>query len=861
MSPGWSAKDLSLLAVEVSRMHRISHDEIMSMNLKSGTKISYVRKNGSESMLDYLWKYNDEESKTRFKLCLMETQFKNCTDGAVDNLLLLLPTASKESQATIFIMFYKLATKYKVHDEKVLCECRAYIHITFLRQPILKTLIAYSLSRADLVFKIFTYEEVIEMSLFDPKGLSPEDPRSIRLVKRIFSNMDKASFKYSKRILRDMDERLFLYLPDRLSSTGYSHLRELIRELSPDKIQTISKMTTDDSVIRLFLPLKMDDVRKFFTYKDIDVRIESVRHINNVELMEKFLEVNQFIYGRSMLKLLCRYFRSWLKKGTNEKHRLSTMHSEVVAPMVRSRNTSRRLLGVYLMDSFISEGIIEAPGCAQLLFDSDYEIRKVGCKYSGISLSFKEMSTKIESYQSYDVDGCVEYIKSYQPKGVVSTLKKVFDSKMADIIGGKKGMEEVSIHGFLNLFSGMRYDIGACVDVIYKCCFEKLSNDIYGKEYERLRIYCKNMNECCKYYYSMALDSSKSSLWRLVEVLLHINHLGVILQVSQYLNAALKSGVLGRHDLLEIIDMSFNRVKDCKVSFRRSGGIPLLFAAILKSCPFVIDNILEKLFELINRGDNATQLHCLNILSRIIDDGCLSSKIPFKMTELFKLAFRCSRSHPWAIRNAGIEIFSHLVRKVFVKDSECIASMAYKELRGLLYKELSSCYSEENNVLAFLILHLYGRIKKLDKEEVKLVRRFSSKSGVIGSKSKNICEGKEWTKPGQPEGQMAFDHKLSEGEILLRLLILLDSEHAGERRMAERYMKDTYKLSLHSEEYFKHRIAERICSIGYRDIAIQGLRKYNLSVEKSLSCFFRDSPSNERFDFEYNMSLMQKYKN
>lgn len=841
-------------------MHRISHDEIMSMNLKSETKISYVRKNGPECMLDYPWKYNDEESKTRFKLCLMETQFKNCTDDAVNNLLLLLPIASKENQVKIFIMFYKLATKYKVYDEKVLYECKAHIHVAILRQSILKILVAYSLSKTDLIFRIFTYEEAIEMSLFNPKSLSPEDPSSIRLVKRIFSNMDKASFKYSKRILRDMDERLFLYLPDRLSSTGYSYLRELIKELSPDKIQTIGRMVTDDSVTRLFLPLEMDDVHRFFTYKDIDVRIESIRHINNAELMREFLEVNQFIYSRSMLKLLSRYFRSWLKRGTNEKHRLSTIHAEIISPMVRSRNTSRRLLGVYLMDSMVSEGIIKAPECTELLFDSDYEIRKIGCKYGGISLNLKEIRMKIESYQSYDVDGCVEYIKSYKPEGVVGTLKKVFDSKVAEIVSEEKRIEDVSIHGFLKLFSEMRYDIRAHVDVIYKCCFEKLSNDIYGKECERLIIYCKNMNECCKYYYEMALNSGKDSSWKLVEVLLHINHLGVILQVSQYLNAALKSGVLGRPELLEIIDMSFNRIKDCKVSFRRSGGIPLLFVAILKNCPFIIDNIIEKLFELINKGDNATQLHCLNILSRIIDDGCLGSKIPFQMTELFKLAFRCSRSHLWAIRNVGIEIFSHLVRKVFVKDSECIVSMAYKELRGLLYKELSSCYSKEDNVLAFLILYLYGRIKKLDKEEVKLIRRFSSKGGIIGTKSKSICEGREWARPRQPEGQMAFDHKLSEGEILLRLLILLDSEHSEERRMAECYMKDTYKLFPHSEEYFKHQIAERICSIGYKDIAIQRLRKYNLSVEKSLSCFFRDSPSNERFDFEYNMSLMQKYE-
>ncbi|KAG5860410.1 hypothetical protein KMI_01g00440 [Encephalitozoon hellem] len=860
MPSGWNAKDLSLLAVEISRAYGISHEEIMSMDLKRGTKICYTRANGSEVTLDYLWEHDEEDPKTRFKLCLIETRLKSCTDSAANSLLLLFSTASKENQITIFAIFYKLATKYKVYDEKILHECRTHIHIAAFRQTILKILIAYSFSRPDLIFRVFTYEEAMEMNLFNPKSLSLENPNSISIVRRLFSNMDRTSFRHSKRILRDMDERFFLYLPDELSSKGYSHLRELIRELPPTKVRAIGRMVSRKSTVGLFLHPEIDDAHKFFAHKDIEVRIESLRHVKDVRAMQEFLEVNQFIYSRSMLKLLSRYFQIWLKKRASKDHELKTMYAETIHPMLQSRNTSRRLLGVYLMESLVSEGIVEFSGWAQLLFDPDYEIRKIGCKYSeGVSLELSEICTRIESYQPYDIHGCIEYMKNNRSDQFLGTLKEILDNKVGSIVNGK-GTEEIAIHGFLSLFSEMRYDIGACVDVVYKYCFEKLSNTIYEQEDDRLVACSKNMNECCNYYYRMALDGDKISSWRLVQALLHINHLGVILQVSQYLNGVLKSGTLGEREILQIMDASFDRIKSCKVVSRKSGGMPLIFVAVLKNYPLIIDGILERLLELTGGDESTAKIHCLNVLSKVIGDGCLSPRMSFRTTELFRLAFKCSRSSLWAIRNVGIEMFSHLARKVFVQDSACIVSMAHKELRSLLYKELDSCYGTGDNTLAFLILHLYGRIKRLDEEEMKVIRRFSGKSGMIGLKSKRICEGREWIKPKHPEGRMAFDEKLGEGEILLRLLILLDSEHAEERKMAEHYVKNTYNLSLYSEEYLKHHIAKRICSIGYREAAVQKLKKYSLNVEESLNCFFRDSPSNERFDLGYDVFLMQKYK-
>ncbi|KMV65347.1 hypothetical protein M970_091670 [Encephalitozoon cuniculi EcunIII-L] len=862
MDSCWNAKDLFLLALEVGNLHTIGYKEIMSMDLESGMEISCTRESGEEVRFGHLWRYKEEEAKTRFRLCLVEVQLGRCPKEAVDHLLLLLSGADKASQLAIFLMFYKLAVKYKVYDGRVLHKCKTHLHLIHLRRAVLKTLIAYSLNRVDLVFNEFTGEEVMEMNLLCPKDLSPADPDSIRAVKRLFSSMNKASFRYSKRILKSMDERFFVYLPDKLNSTGYSHLRELLGKLSPDRARSIIKIVGDESVARLFLPLKMHDPQRFFTYRSVEVRIESLRHIDGVGLMRRFLEVNQFIYSRSMLKLLIKYFRLWLKEKVEEKHKLRTMYLEVISPMLRSTNASRRVLGVYLMDSLVAEGIIEFPGCAQLLFDSDHEVRMIICKHSTkILLGLEEMSVKIESHQSHDVHGCVEYIKSCQSRWFVGHLKSVFDSHMKDFVSGKKSMEEISIYGLLNMLSETKeHDIITWVDIVYDCCFKRLSDVIHGQEDDSLIVYWKNMRECCSYYCGMVLSGNKALSARLVQVLLHINHLGVVLQVSQYLNMVFKNMAFEEDELLEIVEVSFNRIESCKAIVRRSGGIPLLFASILRSYPSILERILKRLLELVETGESSAKIHCLNILSRIIEDGCLNSKLPLQIEELFGIAFKCSRSNLWAIRNIGIEIFSNLVQKAFDRGPEGIVSMAHAGLRSLLRKELSLCRDKRDDVLAFLILHLYGRMRELNGEETEAVWRLSERGGVVGLKSRNICTKKEWKMPAQPRVKMVFNPKLSEGEVLLRVLILLDSEHVEERGMAESYMENVYGLSSYSEEYLKHYTVWRICRIGYQEAAAQRLREYSLNIERSLSCFFKDSPSNERFDLEHAISLMEMYR-
>ncbi|ADM12296.1 uncharacterized protein Eint_091680 [Encephalitozoon intestinalis ATCC 50506] len=862
MDSNWNTKDLYLLALEVSHLHKIGYGEIMSMRLRNGIQISCTLDNGEEIGFGHLWRYEGEEAETRFKLCLVETQLKNSTEGAVDHLLMILPNTSKANQLTIFMIFYKLTTKYKVYDKRILRECKAHLHAIHLRYPILKTLVAYTLFKEDLVSEEFTDEEIIEMNLVDPRNLNPENPDAVRLVKRLFSTITKTSFRYSRRIFKHMDEKFFFHFPLELNGVGYSHLRELIGELSPRKALSIGEIICSRSAVRLFFPLKIDDVERFFIHKDVEVRIESVRHIDTVGLMKRFLEVNQFIYNRNMVKLLSRYFRIWLGKRVNEEHEFKVMYTEIVSPMLRSRNTYRRLLGVHLMDSLIDIGVVEPSGHSWLLFDPDYEIRSIVCKYSGwIPLNIEEARIRIESYQSYDVNGCVEYIKSCRPEWLISDLKDILDTYAKDFMSGKKGIEEVPIYGFLRLFSEVKsYNIKIYVDRVYEYCFGKLSNVIHEQDDDGLVVYWKNMKECCNYYCSLALEGDKSSAAKLVRTLLYINHLGVVLQVSQYLNKVLRSVVFPQDELLEIVDLSFKRIQNCKIFFRKSGGIPLLLVQILRNYPSIINYVLERLLEMIDKDENNIKVHCLNILSRIIGDGSLSPKIPLQTIELFKISFRCSRSSLWAVRNIGIEIFSHLVRKVFERGPEFIVSIAHKEFRNLLYEELSSCSHNKDDILVFLILHLYGRVKKLDEREMELVRRFSSRSDLIGLESKSICEGKECRRPQYRETRIKFDDKMNEGEILLRLLILLDSEQPEERRMAESYMKDVYKLSLYSEEYFRHYIAKRICRIGYKDVAVKKLQEYGLGVEKSQSCFFKDSPSNERFDLEYNISLIEKYK-
>lgn len=864
MGSSWNPKDLFLLARKLTDLRPIGYTEAMSMRLSCGEEMSCAEEGGKQVRLGCVWSYKEEEPKIRLKLCLIEMCLKRHPEDAVDRLLLFSRGGSESDLAVIFMAFHKLATKYGVYDGRVLRECKAHLNTVHLRDVIRKTLAEYSLRGASLVLKELTEQEAIEMNLVNPRNLDPSDPGSQDVARTLLSTINKDSFKHTRRIIREIDGRLFAYLPEELNATGYLHIRDLFRGLSASRASSIAEAVGCGSVVRLFLPQKVDDVHRFFIHKDVDVRIESLRHVDTLCLARKFLEVNQFIYSRSMVRLARDYFCLLLSTGCWRKTEVEEMYSEVVLPMLRSRNVARRLLGAHLMDLLVSKCGVELSECGRMLFDSDHEIRGIAGRHSsGISLDADEVVVRLESHQSHDVDGCVEYVKRLRSKDLADRAKKIFRKHIESLRSGRKKIEEVPLHGFLDLFAELAdYEVGEEVDLVYDHCFQRLKDATREHEDAGLVVYWKNLKGCCHYYCCAVLSGKKDLSSKLVQVLLHVDHLGVILQAVQYFGTVLRDVIFEEDEVAGMLELAFSRIRRCKTVFRRSGGIPLLFVRILKTYPAIFDRVLERLFELVEAGDDDTKVHCLNVISRIVGDGCLIGIPSLQVVGLFRLAFRCSRASCWPVRNVGTEIFSHLVRKVFGKQYECIDAciMAYSGLRELVSEELASCCHGGNDVLTFLVLHVYGRMQDLAGKEMEALGALSARGGIIGLKARNACSRRRWRGPGRIDMRMRFSPKTCEGEALVRVFTLLDSEHFEERDMAEAYLRDVYKLPLYSPEYLKHWLARRICSIGYQDVATQEFERYSSCVEESLSRFFNDSPSNERFDLKHTISLIAKYK-
>lgn len=863
MDIDWCAGSLFELARDIHRSGRIQPHHVETMVLESGLCISCLDTDGERLCFNHVWKYPDGDAKLRFKLCMMELLLDKYTESVLEYLLHNAADMGKDNLLAVFSMLHRLTTRHSVFDKRILQRCRTYFHLDYLRPVISRILASFSSDRMDLVLETFGEEEVRRMHLWNPKDLETDSIHSREVVERLFQTINERSFKQSKRILRQIDERLFALLPDAFSNTGYSHLRELFCGLSPERCRAISRSLGERSTARLFLPLEMDGVdEEYFTHECIEVRVEAFRHIRSTEEIRRFLSVNQFIYNRGSLRRLAGHFHVFVRGSKGRKVELQTLYSEVIVFMINSRNVARRLLGCLLMDVLLRENIIPLPECSHLLFDQSHEIRKIAGEYSGeMVLEEEYVVEKIESNRYCDIYGGTEYIKSHQSEGVLAILKTALDDLVGRLGGnGRPGGEDIPVYGHLHLFSTLgRHNTSAEVDVVYRHSFEKLT-DMNSYDEENTVIPWRNLRECCAYYHKEILGGNIADpLDRLVQVLLNVNHLGAILLTSRYLSDILEKIELADTELFRMIDMCFERIRCCTVVFRKSGGMGLVLAAVIRRNPRIFGCVLDRLFRYMDE-ESHTMLHCLNVLSRFIEDSRICLLLSPHTTRLFSIALDCNRSSCWSIRNVGTEMVTKLVTRVFGSlqhIDRCF--LIHRGLRDLFYNTLESSRADGNNLLIFSILHIYERVERLDERELATVGSCLERGGLVALKARDIIDGA--CHASKTVGAvMRFSEGLGEGEILSRALILLDSEHEEERRMVTSYITDVLGCTPSSREYLKHQLVRRICRLGYSEVSIEKLRRYNSATEVSLSCIFDSSPANEYFDLEYNLGLFDSYK-
>lgn len=857
-------KDLYKVALDVSKCG-VGIDQLRSIILENNSPICYTDVCGERRCSSHIWRYPEEHMRLRFKLCLVEISLKCDPRLALEYVLSLSLDVDRDNLLVVLSILSRLVTKYGIFDQRILQKCKMYFHLDHLKSAVSRILIAFCVNKMDMLTKLFSHDDILRMNLCDPKSLRIEDARSHDTVKMLFQTVNSKTFKQSKRILRQIDGRFFMYLPSEFTSMGYVHLKELLGEVSPQKLDVICGSISERSVAKIFLPLRIDGVDEtYFVHKDAEVRVEACRHIRDTHTMLRFLRVNQFVYGRGLTRSLVGHFRSFIRERLVEhKEELGTLHSEIIESMVGSRNVVRRLLGVLMMDVLLVYDIISLPECSRLLFDHHHEIRGTISKHSGrILLGESCLMDKIGSHNYCDIYGGVEHIRSRLDKDMLDRLNVCFNKRLrAFSDGSDEDMRRYPLYGCIHLFATLKiHTISAEVDTVYTHCFEKLTGiaDVED-DVENMVVYWRSLRECCNYYYGMALDGDKTlPLDRLIQTLLHVNHLGTIMLVSEHLSSVFERIEFTKDELVAIIDMCFTRARSCEVVFRKSGGISLLFVAVLKNRISTFEYILKNLFESMEEG-NSMRLHCLNILNKFVERG--RDELFAHTARLFSIAFDCNSSECWSIRNTGMEIFSNLSLRVFSNNLEHIDDcfLVHNGLRDLFYRKLEMSYAKNNGLLMFLILHVYKRMAELEEQEYSVVRACTNNGGLLALKAKDVIN-KTRNAPRKTRFMMSFGTCLDEGEILSRLLILLDSEHEEEVEMAIACVRSTLGCPSYSREYLKHCIAKRICKLGRCDVAVKKLLKYNSATDISLNCLFSDSPVNEHFDLDYDLSLFEMYK-
>ncbi|KAH9410782.1 hypothetical protein HK407_11g16290 [Ordospora pajunii] len=857
------SKDVFGLALSFNRLGLANVDCISSLRVEYNQEISFAASDGCVVRSGHVWRYKEYNIFVKLKLCLVQMCLKPYANEAAHYVLSIDAGSDRDNLLAIFSIIHKLVAKHGICNRDIVHRCRNYFSLSYLKPIIVKILRECSRSRLEYIIEEFGAERLLDMCILDSASLDTNSSESWAMAKRLFSYINEESFKKAKKILREIDTTFFLCFPEEFSEAGYRHLRELFAGVDEKRANMILEKIPRKSPVRLFLPVQVHDAKGFFVHKELEVRIESLRHVYSVESMRMFLKVNQFIENRNAIRLASRYFEMFLMRGCRDIEDVHMLYSEVILPMVLSCNASRRVLGMHLTGVLVKKKYVRFHTLSNLLFDQDYEVRMISRMHSKCMLIDRdEIMRAIRSYQYHDVYGCVDYVRCIENINardkIMDEMKAVLDEYMMDFVNHSKPMLDYPVHGLINLLSyAARYDIIKNVDLIYERCFQKLSNAIDESESEDMVAYWRNMKECSHYYCTMALRGDRAhSMQRIIGTLLNINHLGILLLAADHLNAIFAGVRLRECEIMEVVETVFDRIKKCKVVFRKSGGIALVLESITKHYPEAAECVLRAVFEQMESENENVKVHCLNVISRVVGSAYNILQSTYGMTELFKLALNCICSEVWRIRSIGIEIFASLVKKVFGRSGhvdDCF--LAHSGLRKLLHEYIS--LQDAKNVLLAAVFHIYARIKVLNANEIDSIKRFNSKSGLLGLQSRIISEGRECKIAKAAEYRMKFPVCLSSGEIISRVLILLDSEHEEEYEMAVRYARDRYGLRMCSSEYLKHCIAHEIVSIGHTENAVQKLRKYGANVVVSSSRFFSDSASNEKFDLDHTLSLLR----
>lgn len=642
------------------------------------------------------------------------------------------------------------------------------------------------------------------------------------------------------------------FLPEKINSIGHRNILKIIRKM--DKIRKhalcdLLMKQKDDGHTKEYLPLLMVflrlDCSDHYSYHPSEfVRFEYFSKCTSMKQVENFIQINQFIRNVSIRMEIASHFEK-IMKANKTKSELVENLLLTIRKMCRSDVKIRRELGLRLLEvltkSKIYTGLSEY---TTLAFDSYQEIRDIAFKY--VTLDFKKdfLIDKLRSNEYSDIYAAAEIIrKKGEQKFYVDYLENIL--RQIEI----KYAIERNIYGLIVLANQCKAKIDG-IKLVYDYCFKgcvKVFNNLqneteFDEEVTSITILWRTLKEivhymCINYAF---VDCSKI----VIDVLLNINHLGLISYVYELFKARLtKSKCSEKEEEVNMIQYTIQVILQNKFNLSRKGaGVALLFTAFAYS-EARKKRLLKILSDSSNEFEKRLDTHVLfiNIFTRLAkldnNDQCF----------LFEYAFKCLESKKWQIKNAATMLFANLVFKLFGNKAFDINSKrhVFSDIREIVYKN--------RNAAKYLVLCFYNRVKYLSDKEQEFVIENERLRGYYRLKTARIL-GK--AKPVRMPAKVLHTKKIEKtNAICIKIFTDLNDEEENVQDNAAEMARANWFPNV-SNEYLKHLlIADSIANNYFCDLKAS-LRK-NKKVE-SKNLIYGSENYNSFYDFDYLDELLRQ---
>lgn len=711
---------------------------------------------------------------------------------------LLVSLIPKASIEDLMTIFKKVSTYNEVFVEY----CKKYSGIKKLRP---------------IIVGIFTKLNII----YDKTHIYPENVKisDENIVKRLLETLNSCDFKQTKSAIGRLDLIQNQHLLPKLTEFGARNFRSIC---GPN--------------FSLFFILASNHESEI-------VRVEYFKTVKDMDQIINFLMINQFLSEDINRIEIAESFKIKLydlKIQANFSDSVNKLCCKIIYPMCKSQNLARRRFGSLLLFNtieFLDHKSQLKEVINSLVYDKNHIIRQSASKYCRmVDKDVLELISDLKDTKSYKIIGASEFLKNCNPVEVFACFKSNFEDK------------KMPSFGFLYYFNSINFcskEYSKIVDKIFaESKFEVLADPNDWKVLREILVF---------YYHNDQIDIP-------INVLLKTDHLGLICFLKNMIDLT----KISEPCLKKYINLGLSQIKTKDNIIRKSGGLSEYFVLLVKNRKNYL-RVKEALFSTICKNSSsvkierclpeATIIHALNAFIAILNENAHDD-----LEFYFRLGFECFNSVLFSIKNCGCSILSSIFKKQLLIQTDFDSLfLAYHGIRSYLLEMLEHSISAHNSLSVQFILFILSKTNDLTNREIQLIEQCKKFGGLTHLKVTEILKF-EPEKCEDTKLILKFGEKQEEKSILLRILLIYNTNDTVAKDAAKRYLERHYNFPIVSYEYSGHLLIKLIRSKGYNVFVEERLIELesDLTNLSSKSSMFDECPCNEDGDMPYLISLLQQ---